>query len=90
MNKLSHLSGVEVDEAVSSWLPLQRSRLVEQKVKLLHMAELLQQLHQMEPGEEQSRWEYQVTESAGRPRQRLTPSLPNQHLLLLLQKRMHK
>lgn len=55
---------------------------MEQEVKLLHMAELLQQLHQMEPGDEESRWEYQVTTPAVCPRQRLTPSLPNQHHLL--------
>lgn len=45
----THLSGVEVDEAVASRLALQRPRLVEQEVKLLHVAELLQQLHQMVP-----------------------------------------
>lgn len=45
----THLSGVEVDEAVASRLPLQRSRLMEQEVKLLHMAKLLQQLHQVVP-----------------------------------------
>lgn len=48
----THLSGVEVDEAVASRLPLQGSRLVEEEVKLLHVAELLQQLHQVVPAGE--------------------------------------
>lgn len=47
--RCAHLSGVEVDEAVAPRLPLQRPRLVEQEVKLLHVAELLQQLHQVVP-----------------------------------------
>lgn len=40
-----NLFGVEVDKAVSSWLALQRTRLMEQEVKLLHFAKLLQELH---------------------------------------------
>lgn len=45
----AHLSGVEVDEAVAPRLPLHRPRLVEQEVKLLHVAKLLQQLHKVVP-----------------------------------------
>jgi len=41
------LFGVEVDKAVSPGLALQWPRLVEQEVKLLHLAKLLQELHQV-------------------------------------------
>lgn len=44
-----YLSGVEVDKAVAPWLSLQRPRLMKQEVKLLHMAKLLQQFHQVIP-----------------------------------------
>ena len=49
---VSYLFGVEVNETVSSGLALQRSRLVEQKVKLFHLPKLLQKLHQVIPAEE--------------------------------------
>jgi hypothetical protein len=45
----SYLFGVEVNETVSSGLALQRSRLVEQEVKLFHLPKPLHQLHQVVP-----------------------------------------
>lgn len=47
----AYLSGVEVDKAVAPRLSLQRPGLMEQEVKLFHIAKLLQQLHQVIPAE---------------------------------------
>lgn len=52
-----YLSGVEVDKAVASGLSLQRPRLMKQEVKLFHIAELLQQLHQVIPAKRGIMWE---------------------------------
>lgn len=45
----TYLSGVEVDKAVAPWLSLQGPGLMEQEIKLLHIAKLFQQLHQVVP-----------------------------------------
>lgn len=44
-----YLSGAEIDEAVATWLPLQRPGLMKQEVKLFNFAKLLQKLHQVIP-----------------------------------------